>query len=127
MGDASRTSGFASGATTDVNVGGKTYSSDITEAGISIALSTSKRLTPYVDLAYVNEETTAASYLSERTTDGAAAADLSASAPDGYIAYGGGFLLNLSDKVNGYISLSEITNREDYSETTISGSLRLKF
>ncbi len=55
------------------------------------------------------------------------AADLDASAADGYITYGGGFILNLSNKVNGYVSISETTNREDYSETTISGSLKLKF
>ena len=43
------------------------------------------------------------------------------------LTYGGGVILNLSNKVNGYISVSETTNREDYSETTISGSLKLKF
>ncbi|OUU27990.1 MAG: hypothetical protein CBB97_05250 [Candidatus Endolissoclinum sp. TMED37] len=127
MGDASRTSGFASGVTTDVNVGGKTYSSDMTEAGLAIALSTGKKLTPYIDVAYVSEDTTAAAYQIERTTDGTSAADLAASAPDGYITYGGGLILNLSGKVNGYVSVSETTNREDYNETTISGSLRLKF
>ena len=60
------------------------------------------------------------------TADGTAA-DLDASAPDGYITYGGGFILNLSNKVNGYLAISETTNREDFSETTISGSLKLKF
>ena len=117
----------SSGATTDVSVSGKTYSSDMTEAGLAIALSTGKKLTPYIDLAYVSEDTTAAAYQAERTTDGTSAADLAASAPDGYISYGGGLILNLSGKVNGYISVSETTNREDYSETTISGSLKLKF
>jgi len=112
--------------TADVSVGGKTYSSDMSEAGLSIALSLGKKLTPYIDLAYVSEDTTAASYLSERTTDGTAA-DLGASAADGYISYGGGVILNLSGKVNGYVSVSETTNREDFNETTVSGSLRLKF
>jgi hypothetical protein len=117
----------SSGATTDVSVSGKTYSSDMTEAGLAIALSTGKKLTPYIDLAYVSEDTTAAAYQTERTTDGTSAADLAASAPDGYISYGGGLILNLSGKVNGYISVSETTNREDFSETTISGSFKLKF
>ncbi len=45
----------------------------------------------------------------EATADGNS--DLGASAPDGYITYGGGVMLNLSNKVNGYISLSETTNR----------------
>lgn len=112
--------------TADVSVGGKTYSSDMSEAGLSVALSMGNKLTPYIDLAYVSEDTTSASYLSERTTDGTAA-DLGASAADGYISYGGGVILNLSGKVNGYVSLSETTNREDFNETTVSGSLRLKF
>lgn len=112
--------------TADVSVAGKTYSSDMTEAGLGIALSLGGRLVPYVDVAYVTEDTTAASYETELTTDGSAA-DLGASAADGYVSYGGGFILNLSDKVNGYISVSETTNREDFNETTISGSLKLKF
>ena len=115
-----------SGATTNENVSGKTYSSDMTEAGLSIALSVNAKLTPYVDFSYVNEDTTGAAYQTERTTDGTAA-DLSASNPDGYITYGGGFILNLSNKLNGYLDFKETTNREDYSETTISGSLKLKF
>ena len=69
MYDESR-AGASSGATTDETVAGKTYSSNMTEAGLSIALSTGKKLTPYIDIAYVNEDTTAAAYLTERTTDG---------------------------------------------------------
>ena len=95
------------------------------ESGKTIALATGARLTPYVDLAYVNEDTTSAAYQNEATADGNS--DLAASAPDGYISYGGGFILNLSSKVDGYVSISETTNREDFSETTISGSFKLKF
>jgi len=112
--------------TADESIAGKTYSSDMTEAGLSVALSTGKRLVPYFDLAYVTEDTTEAAYQIERTTDGTAA-DLGASAADGYVSYGGGVILNLSNKVNGYVAISETTNREDYNETTISGSLKLKF
>ena len=111
--------------TIDDSVAGKTYSSDMTEAGLSIALATSAKLTPYFDVAYVTEDTTSAAYSLEATTD--EGADLGASAADGYITYGGGVMLNLSNKVNGYVSLSETTNREDYSETVVSGSLKLKF
>ena len=52
---------------------------------------------------------------------------LGASAPDGYITYGGGVILSLSDKVSGYLNLSETTTRTDFSETSVTGSLRLKF
>ncbi|MAJ24324.1 MAG: hypothetical protein CMP36_02310, partial [Rickettsiales bacterium] len=84
------------------------------------------KLTPYFDVAYVNESTTSAAYNIEATTDGTAS-DLAASAPDGYVTYGGGLILNLASKMSGYVSVSETTNRNDYSETTVSGSLRLKF
>ena len=125
MRDNSR-AGAVETATTDETISGKTYSSDMTEAGLSIAVSLNAKLTPYLDFSYVNEETTGAAYQLERTDDGTAA-DLVASNPDGYVTYGGGFILNLSSKVNGYVDFKETTNREDYNETTISGSLRIKF
>jgi hypothetical protein len=109
----------------DESIGGKTYSSDMTEAGLSIALSTGARLVPYVDIAYVKETTTKASYSTELKTDGVA--ELDASDPDGYITYGGGLILNLSSKVNGYVNFSETTSRDDFNETTVSGDLRIKF
>jgi hypothetical protein len=111
--------------TVNETIAGKTYSSQMTEAGMSIALSVNGKLTPYVDIAYVHEDTTAASYKTELSSD--AADELGASAPDSYVTYGGGIILSLSDKVSGYLNLSETTTRTDFSETSISGSLRLKF
>lgn len=107
-------------------VGAKTYSSDMSEAGLSIALATGKKLIPFIDVAYVSEDTTAASYNTETAAD-AANADLNASAPDGYVTYGGGLILNLKARMSGYLSIMETTNREDFTETTVSGSLRLRF
>jgi len=111
--------------TTDEAVAGKTYTSDMTEAGLSVALSTGNKLTPFVDFSYVNESTTAGAYQTEATADGTS--DLAASAPDGYITYGGGVILNLQGRLSGYLSIMETTTRTDYSETAISGSLKLKF
>jgi hypothetical protein len=111
--------------TANESVSGKTYGSDMTEAGLSISLATGGKLIPYVDAAYVNEDTTAASYQNEIGADGTS--DLAASAPDGYITYGGGLILNLSGKVSGYINFTETTNRADFSETGISGSLKIQF
>ena len=110
--------------TTDEAVAGKTYTSDMTEAGLSVALSMGRKVVPFVDLAYVNESTTSAAYQTEATAGGT---DLAASAPDGYITYGGGIILNLKGNMSGYLSIMETTTRTDYSETSISGSLRLKF
>ena len=112
--------------TANESVAGKTYSSDMSEAGLSIAVATGGKLVPFFDVAYINEETTAAAYNNEVSAD-AANADLDASAPDGYLAYGGGVILNLQGRLSGYLSIMETTNREDYSETTLSGSLKLKF
>ena len=119
---------FYTGDLTTANeaVGGKTYSSDMSEAGLSIALTTGNKLVPFVDFSYVNEDTTAASYQAEAATD-ATTADLDASAPDGYITYGGGVILNLTARMSGYLSIMETSSRDDYSETTVSGSLKLKF
>lgn len=110
--------------TADDAVSGKTYTSDMTEAGLSIALSTGNKLVPFVDVSYVSESTTAAAYNTEATAGGS---DLGASAPDGYMTYGGGFILNLQGNMSGYFSVMETTTRTDYSETAISGSLKLKF
>jgi hypothetical protein len=115
----------ASKLTENEAVSGQTYSSDMTEVGISIALGTNGKLTPYIDVAYVHEDTTSASYVTEDTSDGAT--DLSASAPDGYVTYGGGVMLNMSGKVSGMFNVTETTNRTDFSETSISGTLKIKF
>ena len=98
----------------------------MSEFGLSVALSTGNKLVPFFDIAYVNEDTTAAAYNNEATAD-AATADLDASAPDGYITYGGGVILNIKSRMSGYLSITETSTREDYSETTVSGSLKLKF
>jgi len=123
--DGNSINGGAGFTTADEAVSGQTYSSDMTEVGMGVAISLNAKVTPYLDVAYVNESTTSAAYNAEATADGNS--DLAASAPDGYVAYGGGIILNLASKVSGYVSLTETTNRNDYSETTMSGSLRLKF
>jgi hypothetical protein len=112
-------------AAADESINGKTHSSSMSEAGLSVALSTGGKLTPYVDAAYVKEDTTSAAYATELVSDDGS--DLAASAPDGYITYGGGVILNISGKVSGYLNFSETTNRTDFSETSISGSLKVKF
>jgi uncharacterized protein GlcG (DUF336 family) len=124
--DTNTMSSSANTETANEVITGATYSSDMTEAGLAIALSTGGKITPFVDVAYVKEDTTSAAYKTELTGDGSAA-DLGASAPDGYVTYGGGIMLNLSGKVTGYVNVSETTSRTDFTETSISGSLRVKF
>ena len=103
-------SGKETGSRSSANetVAGKVYSSTMTEAGLSLALNVNAKITPYIDVAYVNEDTTAATYSAELNNDGQA--ELDASAPDGFITYGGGVMLNLSNKVSGYLNFSETTS-----------------
>ena len=111
--------------TADEAVAAKGYSADMSEVGISIALSAGSKLIPFIDIAYVNEDSTGAAYGAELANDDGA--DLSASNPDGYMTYGGGVMLNLSGNVNGHLSVTETQSRDDFSETTVSGALKINF
>ena len=111
--------------TADESIAAKGYSADMSEVGISIALSAGSKLVPFIDIAYVNEDSTGAAYGTELATDDAN--DLAASNPDGYMTYGGGVMLNLSGKINGHLTITETASRDDFSETTVSGALRIKF
>ena len=91
----------------------------------SIALSAGSKLVPFIDVAYVNEDSTGAAYGSELANDDGN--DLAASSPDGYMTYGGGVMLNLSGNVNGHLTVTETSSRDDFSETTVSGALKIRF
>ena len=89
-------SGLGTTDTTTANesIAAKTYSSDMSEAGISVALAAGTKLIPYLDIAYVSEDTTKAAYSAELKDDGVT--ELTASDPDGYTTFGGGIILNIS-------------------------------
>ena len=89
-----------------------------------MSLATNTKITPFIDVAYVNESTTAAEYRTELADDGQT--DLNASNADGYMTYGGGLSLN-AGRMMGFISIMETVSRDDYTETVVSGSLRLRF
>ena len=52
----------------DIAVAAFSASSEMTEVGLNAAISLGA-VTPFIDLAYVNEDTTSASYQTELTTD----------------------------------------------------------
>jgi len=115
----------ATGTNVDnVSVAAFDASSTLTELGAQVAL-TLGAITPYIDAAYVNEDTTSATYLSELTTDGIS--DTAASDSDGYSTLGFGISLNLKGRLVGDISYYETMDRDDYNESTVSGPLRLQF
>ncbi len=108
----------------NVSVAALSASSTMTEIGANIAIKLGA-LTPFFDAAYVQEDTTSASYLTEKTTD--SLTETAATDADGYQQLGVGVSLNIRNKVQGLISYYEIMDRDDYNESIVSGTLRLKF
>ena len=110
--------------TADVAVASFDASSTLTELGINASISLGG-FTPFLDAAYVQEDTTQASYLTEKTTD--ALAETSATDADGYTSLGVGVNLHLRGRITGGISYYETYDRDDYNENTLSATIRLSF
>ena len=73
----------------------------------------------------MDEDTTSAAYNTELTTDDVV--ETAATDSDGYTSLGFGISLNLRGRLTGNISYYETMDRDDYNETTFSGSLRIQF
>lgn len=110
--------------TADVSVAALSASSEQTELGINASINI-KSISPFIDLSYVSEDTTSAQYQAELTTDGVA--DQIASDPDTYTVLGGGLNFNVRGRLNGTIAYYELMDRDDYSESTLSATLKLNF
>ena len=117
---------LASGRNTaDVSVAAFDASSEMTEVGAMLSFDLGRAITPYVDAAYVMEDTTGAAYKLELTTDDVT--EVAATDADGYTLLGIGVNLSLRGKLSGNIAYYEVYDRDDYQETNISGTLRLNF
>jgi hypothetical protein len=110
--------------TADISVSGLSASSEQTEIGINASMKI-RSLNPFIDIAYFNEDTTSAQYKGELTADGVD--DQSASDPDSYTVLGGGLNFNLRGRLNGTIAYYELMDRDDYSESTLSATIKLNF
>ncbi len=110
--------------TQDISVASLSASSEQTELGINASIKV-KSVSPFIDLSYVNEDTTSAQYQTELTTDGVT--DQAASDPDTYTVLGGGLNFNVRGRLNGTIAYYELMDRDDYSESTLSATLKLNF
>lgn len=111
--------------TVDVAVAAFNASSTMTEVGALLSVNLGRAISPYIDAAYVVEDTTAAAYKAELTTDDVT--ETAATDADGYTLLGLGINLSLRGKLTGNIAYYEVYDRDDYNETTISGTLRLNF
>ena len=121
------TTGTASGKNTqNVDVAAFSASSTMTELGLnaSVALG-GGNLIPFVDAAYVAEDTTAASYTAEKVTD--SLDETAATDADGYTSIGAGINFNLRGKFTGGIAYYETYSRDDYNENSLSATIRLSF
>ena len=111
--------------TDDVAVAAFDASSDMTEFGAILSVSLNSAISPYIDIAYVSEDTTSAAYKAELTTDDVV--ETAATDADGYTLMGLGINLNFRGRVTGNVAYYEIMDRDDYNESTVSGTLRLNF
>ncbi|MEC6996940.1 MAG: autotransporter outer membrane beta-barrel domain-containing protein [Pseudomonadota bacterium] len=108
----------------DVQVAAFSANSTLTEIGINASIGAGV-VTPFIDAAYVAEDTTQASYQTELTTD--SLAETSATDADGYSILGAGISLNVSGRLTGILSYYETMDRDDYNETTLSATIKLSF
>ena len=108
----------------NVAVAAFSASSTLTEIGVNASIAAGP-VTPFIDAAYVAEDTTQATYLSEKTTD--ALSETAASDADGYSVLGAGISLNVRGKLTGILSYYETYDRDDYNETTLSATIKLSF
>ena len=115
----------ATGKNTDnVAVAAFDASSTLTEVGINAGVSLGA-ITPFIDAAYVSEDTTQASYQTELTTD--SLAETAATDADGYSSVGAGINLSLKGRLTGVIAYYETYDRDDYNEKSPVCYNKIKF
>ena len=96
----------------------------MTELGINASIGLGAFM-PFVDVAYVNEDTTSATYQTELQSD--SVNDTTATDADGYTSAGFGVNLYLRNRLTGSLSYYQIYDRDDYDEKTLSATIRLSF
>ena len=110
--------------TADVSVAAFSASSTMTEVGVNASVGLGL-LMPFVDVAYVSEDTTSATYQSEVITD--AIDETAATDADGYTSAGFGVNLQVRNRLTGSLSYYETYDRDDYNESTLSATIKLNF
>jgi hypothetical protein len=127
-GDAAQTTGSGGLAlgknADDIAIAAFSASSSSVEAGLRL-VATLGMISPYLDLAYVSEDTTAATYLVEQRTD--ATGETAATDANGYGSLGIGFNFNVGGRLSGGLSFYSMEGRDDTSASTAMGSIRLQF
>jgi hypothetical protein len=110
--------------TADESIAAFSAKSEIMDIGVSVVRSLGA-LTPYLDVSYASEDSTNATYNTEIESDGFD--DAAATDADGYWTVGAGINLNIRGKLSANLQYIETMDRDDYEESTVSGTLKLSF
>ncbi|MDB9761444.1 autotransporter outer membrane beta-barrel domain-containing protein [Alphaproteobacteria bacterium] len=120
---------FALGNTTvgvtDDEIATRNVTSETISLGMKLSANLGK-IVPYVGFSYDSEDTTKASFKSEAGTDGNDG-ELKASDYTDSIRYGVGMNFMLGSHVTGGVRAGQITGRDDWKESYMSGTLSIGF
>jgi len=109
---------------TDDAIAKREVSTETISIGMKLSASLGK-VVPYVDFSYDTEDTTTGSYKGEVGFDGLN--EVKATDYNESIRYGGGINFMLGSHVTGGVRAGQVTGRDDWKESYVSGSLRIGF
>jgi len=112
------------GVTDDI-IAARSVETKTTDIGLKLAATLGK-ITPYIDVAYASEDTTAAAYKAEVGTDGNDK-ELAASNYSSSLKMSGGINFMLGSHVKGGIRAGQINGRDDWNESYVAGSISVGF
>jgi len=110
---------------TDDAISGRSITSETVSLGMVLSANLGN-LVPYVDFSYDSEDTTKAVYKNEAGTDGNNA-EAKASDYDTSMRIGGGLNFMLGSHVSGGVRAGQITGRDDWKESYMSGNISIGF
>jgi len=119
------TSGNVTTGVTDDAISARSVTSETVSIGAVLSANLGK-VVPYVDFSYDSEDTTAAVYKSEASTDGNNS-ETKASNYDTSMRIGAGLNFMLGSHISGGLRAGQITGREDWSESYMAGNISIGF
>jgi len=111
--------------TTDDTVAARTVDSETMSLGLNVSANLGM-VVPYLALSYDSEDTTAASYKTEASTDGTAL-DVAASNYESSYTVGGGINFMIGSHIKGGLRVGSINGREDWEENYMAGNISIGF
>ena len=110
---------------TDDAIAARSITSENMSLGMVLSANLGK-IVPYVDFSYDSEDTTAAVYKSEASTDGNNS-ETKASDYGNSMRIGAGLNFMLGSHISGGVRAGQITGREDWSESYMAGNISIGF